>query len=121
MPAFYTCVRYIRSNVDTNQGWLAAKCCNYVCDGAQGALESKWKIITGASPHSGCMPPSRKLSTFFQASRCRGSHDVQEGRENKTGTGDCEEPKALSVETPNWMAHNHKWLKYVIKSVFGVP
>ena len=110
MPAFYTCGRYIRSNVDTNQGGLAAKCCNYVCDGAQGALESIWKIITGESSHSGCIPPSPKLSTFFQASRCRGSHDVQEGRENKTGTGDCEEPKALSVETPNWMAHNHNWL-----------
>ena len=79
------------------------------------------QYVTGASSHSGCIPPSPKLSTFFQASRCRGSHDVQEGRENKTGTGDCEEPKALSVETPNWMAHNHNWLKYVIKSGFGVP
>ena len=37
-------------------------------------------------------------STFLEASRCRGRHDVQEGSENKTGTGDCEEPKAQSVE-----------------------
>jgi len=46
-----------------------------------------------------CLVACPVVCTFYAtlASRCRGRHDVQEGSENKTGTGDCEEPKVEEI------------------------